>query len=518
MAKSVLRWAGAVLFQRLCGALCCAAGRLRFCCLAGDNDCRQGGNSKGYSVKITFCGAARTVTGSQHLIEVNGKRILLDCGMYQGRRSEADERNRNFPFDPASIDVLVLSHAHIDHSGNIPNLVKSGFRGDILSTHATRDLCMTMLMDSGHIQERDVEFVNKKRKRKGEPPVEPLYTQADALRSLEYFTSQNYGRARELVRDVQVSFHDAGHMLGSAFVVLDIADHEAHRDVRLVFSGDIGRAGIPIIRDPETIDSADILIMESTYGSRLHEPYEDAERELERIVDDTHHRGGAVIIPAFAVGRTQQLVYTLHQLSEKGDIPQMSVYVDSPLAVDATAIYRMHPECYDDEIRAFMVDAESGRRDPFGFDGLRYTRKLSESKQLNFLREPAIIISASGMMEHGRILHHLRNRIGDAHNTILIAGWQAENTLGRRLVDGEKTVRIFGEEHTVRAHVEVLNGFSGHADRDELLAWVGAMVKKPARTFLVHGEEPSALALAQSLNQQYGMQVDVPYWKQVFEV
>lgn len=465
-------------------------------------------------MKLTFYGAARTVTGSQHLIEVNGKRILLDCGLYQGKRSEAFDRNRHLPFEARSVDAMILSHAHIDHSGNIPNLVKSGYNGDIISTYATRDLCAAMLLDSGHIQERDVEFVNKQRKKRGEPPVEPIYTQDDASESMQYFTTMGYGRARQILPGVTLTFHDAGHMLGSAFVVLDIEDRDAKRDVRLVFSGDLGRAGMPIIRDPETIDRADVLIMESTYGDRVHPAFEDDSHEMERIITETYRRGGMIIIPAFAVGRTQQLIYQLHQLARKGDIPNIPVYVDSPLAIDVTAIYRLHPECYDAETREFMTEA----RDPFGFKRLTYTRTTEESKQLNFLREPAVIISASGMAETGRILHHLKNRIEDPRTTVLIVSWQAENTLGRRLVDGEPEVRIFGEVYKNRANVEVLNGFSGHADRDGLLAWVGAMVQKPKSTFLVHGEETPALTLAESLKSTYGLHVNVPGWKQSFEV
>lgn len=467
-------------------------------------------------MKITFYGAARTVTGSQHLVEVNGTRILLDCGLYQGRRADAYQRNKHLPFDAAAVDVMVLSHAHIDHSGNIPNLVNSGFTGDIVCTHATRDLCATMLLDSGHIQERDVEYVNKKNARRGEPLVEPIYTQADAAHSLNYFVGQGYDHPRAIAPGVTLTLIDAGHLLGSASVILDIEDRETKRDLRLVFSGDIGRAGIPIIRDPQMVDSADILIMESTYGDRLHPPYEDDMKEMERIITETVRRGGVILIPAFAVGRTQQLVYTLHQLALKGDIPDIPVYVDSPLAIDVTGVYRMHPECYDKELEQFLQDEDL--RDAFGFKRLTYTRTTEESKKLNFLQNPAIIIAASGMMEAGRILHHLKNHIGDPRTTVLIVGWQAEHTLGRKLVDGEKTVRIFGEMHQNRAHIEVLNGFSGHADHDELLAWVGAIKQKPRRTFLVHGEEAPALSLANDLKQRYGLVVDVPDWKQSVEV
>ncbi len=468
-------------------------------------------------MRITFDGAARTVTGSQHLIEVNGKRILLDCGLYQGKRSETYERNKNLPFDAKSIDVMVLSHAHIDHSGNIPNLVKLGFRGDIVCTYATRDLCATMLLDSGHIQENDIEYVNEKRAKHNEPPLDPLYTQADAQAAMNSFSTQGYDRPRIIAPGVTLTFHDAGHMLGSSFVSLDIEDQDAKRDLRLVFSGDIGRKGIPIIRDPETIDSADVLIMESTYGNRTHPPYAGEEHELRRIIVETYKRGGSVLIPAFAVGRTQQIVFSLHQMADRGDIPHMPIFVDSPLAIDATAAYRMHPECYDNETRDFIMQ-DRGHKDPFGFADLTYTRTTEESKQINFLREPSIIIAASGMMEAGRILHHLKNRIEDPRTTVLIVGWQAPDTLGRRLVDGERQIRIFGESYQNNAHVEVLNGFSGHADRDELTAWVGAIQRKPSRTFLVHGETENSFPLADHLRQEFGLTVDVPEWKQSVEV
>ncbi len=468
-------------------------------------------------MRLTFYGAAQTVTGSQHMVEVNGTRILLDCGLYQGKREEANARNRNLPFDAKTVDVMVLSHAHMDHSGNIPNLVKNGFRGDIVCTHATRDLCGIMLMDSGHIQENDAEFINKKNAKHGQPPVVPLYTQADVNAALPYFISQGYDRTRTIAPGVKLTFIDAGHMLGSATVLLDIEDNETHQNVRLVFSGDIGRKGIPIIRDPQPPDAADILIMESTYGGRRHEPYPDSEKELERIVNTTHRRGGKIIIPAFAVGRTQQLVYSLHQMALRGDIPHLPIFVDSPLAVNTTDVYRTHPECFDAETQAFVAGVGS-KRDPFGFEDLTYIRSVEESKKLNFLREPAIIISASGMAETGRILHHLKNNIEDSRTTVLLVGWQAPETLGRKLVDHQKIVRIFGEEYHNNAQVEVLNGFSGHADHDELVGWVEPMKRKPRRTFLVHGEITEANALARALRDRFGMQVDIPAWKQSFEL
>jgi metallo-beta-lactamase family protein len=467
-------------------------------------------------MKITFHGAARTVTGSQHLVEVNGRQILLDCGLYQGKREEAFQRNRTLPFDAGRVDVMVLSHAHIDHSGNIPNLVKGGFKGDIYATFATRDLCSVMLLDSAHIQESDVEFVNKKRSRKGEPPVEPLYTQADAMNSLRNFHAIDYERSTQIIPGVTLSFFDAGHMLGSSIVVLNIEDRDANRDVVLVFSGDLGQPGLPILRDPTNVDRADVLILESTYGDRLHSAYKDSEKELERIVIDTYRRGGKLIVPAFAVGRTQEIVYALHQMWEARKIPRMPIYVDSPLAVNVTAVFAHHPEAYDEQTRQFMKQSNA---DPFGFSDLHYTRSVQESKELNFVRDPIVIISASGMAEAGRIQHHLANNIEDPRNTILIAGYQAENTLGRYIQEKRPTVRIFGDTYHLRAQVEVITGFSAHADRNGLLGWAGAIKKKPVRTFLVHGEDPALNALADGLRKEVNLErVEIPDLHQSFSV
>ncbi|MCA9972674.1 MAG: MBL fold metallo-hydrolase, partial [Anaerolineales bacterium] len=356
-------------------------------------------------MQIQFHGAVRTVTGSQHLLTLNGHKILLDCGLYQGSRKDSYARNQNLPYDAASIDVLVLSHAHIDHSGNVPNLVKCGFRGDIVCTYATRDLCSIMLRDSARIQQYDIDYLNKKRTRQNQPPLEPIYTIEDTVNSLKQFIGIGYERPYRLLPGVTLTFYDAGHILGSAIVALDIEDQETGRDVRLVFSGDLGRPNRPILRDPTFLDEADVLLIESTYGNRFHANVEEASQKLERIINDAYRRGGKIIVPAFAVGRTQELVYRLHQLVESRDIPpNLPVYVDSPLAIDATGIYRLHPEAYDAEIAEFM--AEDGNHDPFGFDMMYYTRSTAQSKELNFLREPAVIISASGMAEAGRILHH----------------------------------------------------------------------------------------------------------------
>jgi metallo-beta-lactamase family protein len=467
-------------------------------------------------MEVEFHGAARTVTGSQHLLIVNGRKILLDCGLYQGSRRESYERNQHLPFNAAEVDVMVLSHAHIDHSGNIPNLVKSGFKGDIVCTYATRDLCAIMLRDSAKIQQYDIEYVNKKRRKAGDPPIEPIYDMADAVESLKSFIGIGYDRPYRLLPGITLTFYDAGHILGSAIVVLDI--EENGKQTRVVFSGDIGRPHRPILRDPTFLEAADVLIIESTYGNREHADNEEASNKLERIVNETFKRGGKLIVPAFAVGRTQELVYRLHQLVESRDIPpRLPIYVDSPLAIDATGIYRLHPEAYDEEIASFMLEDRHG--DPFGFDMMRYTRTTAESKELNFLNDPAVIISASGMAEAGRILHHLKNNVEDPRNTILIVGWQAPHTLGRRLVEKQKEVKIFGESYQLRAQVETLNGLSAHADRSELLDWTGHLVKRPHHTFIVHGEDEAALALADSLQkEQKFSNVHVPYRGQRFTI
>jgi metallo-beta-lactamase family protein len=464
-------------------------------------------------MQLTFWGAAQTVTGSMHLLETNGQRILLDCGLYQGKRQLSYERNLNLPFDPASIDVVILSHAHIDHSGNLPNLVKQGFRGSIWSTPATRDLCVAMLQDSGHIQEQDTAYVNRKRARDGLPPVEPLYTKHDAIEAVKQFVSINYHRPFSPAAGVTATFLDAGHILGSAIVVLDIVEDQRQR--RLVFSGDLGRQGMAILRDPETASDADFLILESTYGDRRHETRDQARQVLRQVIVDTHKRRGKVIIPAFAVGRTQELVYALHELSEAQKIPSLDIYVDSPLAVNVTEIFRAHPECYDEETLELMQQA----RNPFGFRRLSYVRDVEDSKRLNFLRDSAVIISASGMCESGRILHHLKNNIEDADNTILFSGFQAENTLGRRILDGNRRVRIFGEEYDVRARVARVEGYSAHADSDELRAWASNLDRQRLQgIFLVHGELDSATSLSGLLHRDGFGRVEIPERGQSFQL
>jgi len=446
-------------------------------------------------MRIWFHGAAQTVTGSRHLLEINGHRLLLDCGLYQGRRHDTYERNLNFPFEPTSVHAVVLSHAHIDHCGNLPNLVRRGYQGPIHATHATADLADIMLRDAGHIQESDTAYLNKKLKRRGQPLVDPIYTGADAAVAARHLTSHDYDHPFEPVPGVSASLVEAGHILGSAAVVLDIQDRG--RTLRLMFSGDIGRPGMPLVRDPVPPNEIDYLIMECTYGDRTHEAPDQAYASLHDLVKRTIERGGKVIIPAFAVGRTQALVYYLHQMFERNELPRVPVYVDSPLAVNVTAIFREHPECFDGETQAFMRSDPHGAA--LGFDMLTYTQSVNDSKAINERPGPMIIISASGMAETGRILHHLRNNIQDERNCILITSWMAPHTLGRRLAEGEKQVRIFGETFNVSAEVGTLAGLSSHADRDYLLTYVRQAGGRLKGIFLVHGERGPAEALMERM-------------------
>jgi metallo-beta-lactamase family protein len=438
-----------------------------------------------------------------HLLEIGGKKLLLECGIHQGRRDESEERNRNIPFAPGSVDAMILSHAHLDHSGNIPTLVRDGFRGDIFMTSATRDLLGLMLRDSARIQENDIKFVNKKRAAKGLPAKEPLYTMEDAEKALDLFVSLSYERPFQPLPGVRAVFREAGHILGSAMVDLELTENGRTR--RLIFTGDLGRKHLPVIRDPYQPDGCDCLLMESTYGDRLHGSMDQVGQKLQQMVRQVYDRKGKIIIPAFSVGRTQEVVYELHGMFESGKLPAIPIYVDSPLSINVTDIFRMHPECFDRETRA-LVDNHS---DPFGFSRLTYVRKVQDSKKLNETAGPCLIISASGMCEGGRVLHHLRNSVGDPRNMILIVGFQAQGTLGKRLVDKAPMVRIFGEEHQVRAEVQVLNGFSAHADRDDLLSFVAKMNEGPGRVLLVHGEESQSQSLAQALREK-GREVMVP--------
>ena len=454
---------------------------------------------------IHFHGAAQTVTGSQHLLEVNGYRILLDCGLYQGRRNESYSRNLNFAYDPKKIDAVLLSHAHIDHCGNLPNLVQDGFSGPIYATHATVDLATIMMADSGRIQESDAAWVNKKRVRRGEEPIEPLYTEIDAQHAANLFHGIHYDEPFEVVPGVVAKFVEAGHILGSAAVSLEI--DEQGKKTRFWFSGDIGRYKLPLLRDPVLPENVDYLLMESTYGDKPHADPSHAFNEFEEVVARTIKRGGKVIIPAFAVGRTQELVYNLNIMMFEHDVPAVPVFVDSPLAVNASDIFRKHPECFDEETREFVKDA---RHPALDFKMLTYVRSVEESKALNQRKDPMIIISASGMAETGRILHHLRNNIENPRNTVCIVSWQAPYTLGRRIADREKRIKIFGEPFTVKADVATIGGLSGHAGQNLLVDYATAVKGTVKKVFLVHGEERSANALTEKLSEKGMREVYYP--------
>jgi metallo-beta-lactamase family protein len=464
-------------------------------------------------MKLTFHGAARTTTGSMHLLETGTQRILLDCGLYQGHRAEAFQRNANLPFDPKTIDAALLSHAHIDHSGNLPTLVKNGFAGEINCTNATRDLVTLMLRDSARIQEQDAAYLNQKSSRRGLPKIEPLYTSEDAEHALKHLVGRSYEEPFDLAdHGVRVTLLDAGHILGSAITLLELKDGD--RAIRLGFTGDLGRPGTLLLPDPSLVHNLDYLIIESTYGDREHGAIKDSEDDLARVVKKTIARGGKVIIPAFAVERTQEVVYTLHLKKDAGQLSATPTFVDSPLAIDATDVFRLHAECLREELRDHLLS----HQDPFGFGGLKYTRSVDESKAINTIRDSCVIISANGMCEAGRILHHLKNNLEDERNTILFVGYQAENTLGRRLVDGAKKVRIFGDEFHVRAEIQVANGFSAHADRNELLGWVAGVKDTLKGVFVVHGEEQSALSFADALRAMNGFTVTVPEPNQTIEL
>ena len=448
-------------------------------------------------MKIHFHGAARTVTGTQHLLEINGCFLLLDCGMYQGRRNEAYERNLNFKFDPRKLDAVILSHAHIDHSGNLPNLAKQGYEGKIYATRATVDLAALMLADSGRIQESDVEFVNKKRARNGQPPLEPLYTQEDAERATGLLYGVDYEQPFEPIKGVVARLYEAGHILGSAGVSLEI--EEKGKKIRLWFSGDIGRYKLPLLRDPVMPSGADYMIMESTYGDKSHDDPELAFNEFRDVVKRTVERGGKVIVPAFSVGRTQELVYHLNEMMFSNGVPKVPVYVDSPLAVNATDVFKNHLECFDDETREFVREA---RHPALDFKMLTYIRSVDESKALNESKEPMVIIAASGMAETGRIVHHIRNNIENPKNTICIVSWQAPETLGRRLADRAPEVRIFGETYKRNCSVATIGGLSGHAGQDLLVKYATSIKDVVKDVFLVHGEEKQAMTLKRLLKER----------------
>ncbi len=465
-------------------------------------------------MKIKFIGAAQTVTGSMHLVKSNGYTFLMDCGLYQGKRKLAFELNRNFDeFDPAEIDFVILSHAHIDHSGNLPSLVKRGFKGNIYCTFATKDLASVMLKDSAHIQEMDVKYVNKKREKQGKNLFEPLYTQDDIPQTLKQFVGINYHHEVQIGEGIRISFFDAGHILGSAITHLTI--NENGRVITLGFSGDLGRPNLPILKDPERIPEVDYLICESTYGGRNHDNPTDAEDQLAEVINKAHKNGSKIIIPAFSVGRTQELVYAIHRIFESGKAPELKVYVDSPLSVNATEVFRVHPECFDNEISEFVIK----NQDPFGFNKLSYIRDVEDSKKLNEVGGPLIIISSSGMCEAGRILHHLANNIENPNNIVLIVGYSAQHTLGRRITERDKIVKIFGDEYNLNAEVVVMDSFSAHADADELLDYVNHFDKSRLQNiFLVHGEEDQQNIFSKKLKDSGFAKITIPKRGDEFDI
>ncbi len=455
-------------------------------------------------MQLTFMGAAQTTTGSMHLLEAGGKRILLDCGLYQGRRKEAFERNRNMPVDPRSLDVVILSHAHIDHSGNLPTLFRKGYEGQIVATPPTRDLCEIMLADSAYLQAQDVRYVNKRRKRQGKKLFEPLYDTQDVARALAAFHTMPYGQPLEIGDSIELTFFDAGHILGSAFTQLDI--REDGRTRRLFFTGDVGRNDMPILEDPHVLSNVDVLITESTYGNRLHSTRQDVKAKLAELCHQVMADKSHLLIPSFSVGRTQQMIYFLNELAEDGELDSLPVYVDSPLSTKATAVHMSHPECYDAETVAIMEQGD----DPFSFPNLHFTADVAASKRLNVMKGPVVVISASGMCEGGRILHHLKHSVQDDRNVILFVGYQAQHTLGRRLIEGVTPIKIYGERYSPRAQVHTVNALSAHADRNELNAYFKAMGPKVDCAYVVHGELEASTQLAKDLTGLGARKVVVP--------
>ncbi|MHC4664217.1 MAG: MBL fold metallo-hydrolase [Planctomycetota bacterium] len=441
-------------------------------------------------MKLYFHGAVRNVTGTRHILETKGRRLLLDCGMFQGPRRKANERNREFLFDPKKIDAVVLSHAHIDHSGSLPVLVRDGYEGQIFTHSATVDLCEIMLRDSAHIQEQDAYYLNKKLRKKKKPTVEPIYTEEDARAVMPHFHRVRYGQVFEPLPDVRVTLRDAGHILGSATVTIEAEGK------KIIFSGDIGRPNMPILRDPQPLpEDADILISESTYGDRLHEKSTEMKQQLRQVIERTVDRGGRIVIPAFSVGRTQNIIYYLNELVTEDGLESLPVFIDSPLAINATEIFRKHAECYD---AATMKHFEE-ENDPLAFPNLQYTRSVEKSKAINEVNEPCVTISASGMCEAGRILHHLKNTVTERRNTICIVGFQAEHTLGRRLQEKMRDIRIFGELYPLNAFVETLDGFSAHGDYQEMLDMYEPLRPNLKNVFLVHGDLQRCVTFAHKL-------------------
>jgi metallo-beta-lactamase family protein len=466
-------------------------------------------------MKIKFIGAAREVTGSKHLITTNnGKKILLDCGMFQGKGLETDGMNRNLMFDPATIDHVILTHAHIDHSGLIPYMYKLGFRGSVICTSATRDLCAIMLADSGHIQELDVKWFNKRRIQKGLSPVEPIYNEQDARACMELFIGVAYDRKFQIDSNIKVKFVNTGHMLGSGTAWIEIKENGS--TTRIAYTGDIGRPENRILKSPQPFPQCDYLITEATYGNRLHPQLQEAEGELLRVIRETCvERGGKVIIPSFAIGRTQEVVYALNNFFNEGLLPKVNIYVDSPLAVNATDIFRVHSDILNEDVAATMLTDP----DPFGFNSLYYIKSPDESKKLNSYKKPCVIISASGMMEAGRIKHHLANNIENPANTILAVGYCAPRTLGARILDGDEEVSIFGVRHPVKAKVERIEAFSGHGDYNEMADYLGCQDASQVRkVFLVHGDYEAQSAYKSKLQQTGFNNIEIPAAGDEFEL
>lgn len=466
--------------------------------------------------KLKFCGAARTVTGSAHLLTLDdGTKILFDCGLYQGREEEYANFNQHWEFNPEDIDFVLLSHAHIDHCGRIPKLVKDGYKGEIICTSATRDLASIMLLDSAYIQEKDVLYVNERRSRMGLPPIDPLYTSNDAIACMDSFVGVGYDRWYKFRDDLEVLFRDSGHILGSASVTLKITMPEGYEKY-VGFTGDIGRPDRPILHDPQPMPNVDYLICESTYGGKSHEGSPHNKQELLEVIRETCvEQRGKLIIPAFSVGRTQEIVFMLDQLSNEGALPKIPVYVDSPLAVNATDIFSMHPECFDADILDYMNTDPN----PFGFNELHYTRSVSDSKKINLMKGPAVIISASGMMSAGRVKHHLNNCIEDPKNTVLIVGYCSPGTLGWRLREGEPEVRIFGEYKQVNCQIRILDSFSAHGDEQEMLDFLDNQNRDKLKTiFLVHGEETRQEAFKAALENNRFRNVEIPHVYQTYNL
>lgn len=466
-------------------------------------------------MQIQFFGAARTVTGSKHLLTtLDGKKILLDCGFFQGRGADTDSMNRHFEFDPASIDYLILSHAHIDHSGNIPNLVKQGFKGQIICTTATADLCKIMLTDSAHIQENDMRFINKRRMKRGEEPLKPLYSIKEVEKALRQFVSVKYNASYQVFEGFNVKFTDSGHILGSAAVNIEYTENGTTKT--FCFTGDIGRYNGSILRDPQPFPQADVIVCESTYGDRLHTDNAMSEQELFNVVYNTCiEKKGKLIIPAFSLGRTQEVVFALDQMEHKKMLPHINVYVDSPLSINATNIMRAHPECFNEDILDYMKKDPN----PFGFGNLIYIQDAQDSKALNELKEPCIIISASGMIEAGRIKHHIANNISDPKNTILMVGYAEPNSTGGKIRAGAKKVRVFGVEHEVKADVVIIDSYSAHADYKEMIQYLGCQDKsKIQQLILVHGEYETQLNFKEKLLEAGFRHITIPSEKEVIEL